>query len=719
MEKLLDKYYAKSDPPITIFQHNEDLKYRFRQLEPYLPEDKVKRYKDIIYKIIEYHDFGKINKKFQNKIKNGKKEQGEMPHEWLSIAFIDKKLENWLKTFNDDNINFYTLFCYIIANHHTRNKELLVDLAAKLKDAIIKDIPEDIPEDMLDTDYDINKDFNEKVNEYFTNYFTDLIFLKGILHKCDYSASAGIDVEQRYIGNYQTDFINGLKSKNITLKPFQSNAKNLSDKNVILVASTGMGKTEYSMSWINGNKVFYLLGIKIAVNAMYERFKNFFNNNVSLLHGDINYQLLDETDGEKDYEFKLAKIRQFSYPVTIATADQLITSVFKFNGFELHYLTASYSKIIVDEIQSFSPETIACIVVFLQEVSRLGAKFLIMSATIPPFIKDEFQKIACLEEPQLSEERRHKIEIKDYFIENYDFSSVDFNNKKVLIICNTVKKAQSIYEKLKERSVEANLLHARFTKLDKARKEKDILKFANSNNTGVWITTQIVEASLDIDFDLLLTECSTIDSMLQRFGRCYRKRDYCKITPNILIFRYDDISKKIYDAELLERTHKALSKYNGSLLTEKQKQEMINEVFSDIESTKYYQSYSDYKQLLKSGFRTGKVESQELFRKITNEYTVIPEPVYKSNETLINEYISNIDSSKGIKRLEQKEKLFNYCIELHYTELQVFNKHRLLPITIKSNFLRNSGIKILTGVSYDDKEGLKFINDSEKIDNVI
>jgi CRISPR-associated endonuclease/helicase Cas3 len=707
VKELLDKYYAKSDPYITIAQHNEDLKSRYYQLKPYLPKEKVEPYEDIIIKIIEYHDLGKMNKKFQNKITIGKRESNEVPHEWLSVAFVNQELKERLKKFNHNGVNYYTLFCYVIANHHTRNKDFSTDI---LENAIINDMPKDIPKDTMNTSYDINDDFNYKINEYFDEYFEDLIFFKGILHKCDYSASAGIDVEQKYLGDYNADFLNHLKAKNITLRTFQANAVNLSDKNIILIASTGIGKTEYSMNWANGNKVFYLLGIKIAVNAMYERFKKFFGSNVSLLHGDINYKLLNESDDLKDYDFKLSKARQLSYPITVATADQLVVSVFKFNVFELYYLTASYSKIIVDEIQSYSPETIACIVVFLQEVSKLGAKFLIMSATIPPFVKKEFEKIAYFEEPQLLDIKRHKIKLIDCFIEDYDFSNVDFNNQKILVICNTVKKAQLIYEKL-PKGLKVNLLHSHFIRLDRKKKE-DELKFDKNNVGGIWITTQIVEASLDIDFDLLLTECSTIDSMLQRFGRCYRKRDYSKSKPNIFIFKYDSISKKVYDPELLKRTYDVIVGYDGSLLTEEEKQDMINKVFDNIESTKYYQSYNEYKKLLKSGFRADKNESQKLFRKITNQCTVIPEPVYLENKNLINEYIKNIDSSKGIEKIRQKEKFFNYCLEL-----QILGKESLEDFPVKSSFLNNYKIKILNGVNYDDRVGLKFKD--EKIDNII
>jgi len=492
-----------------------------------------------------------------------------------------------------------------------------------------------------------------------------------------------------------------------------------------------MGKTEYSMNWINGGKAFYLLGIRMATDSIYERFKEFFGSNVALLHGNINYSLLEELEKEDKnnyedlsdkydaYETRLSQVRQLIYPITVATADQIVTSVFKFR-FEKHYLTASYSKIVVDEIQSFSPGAIAAIVVFLQEISELGGKFLLMSATIPKFIINDLRDYAYIEKPQLLDKKRHRIEVKDCFIEDYDFSKIDFKNKKILIICNTVKKAQLLYEKLNKMGFELNLLHSHFIKLDRTNKEKAILEFERSNNSGIWITTQIVEASLDIDFDLLLTECSTIDSMLQRFGRCYRKRDYYDKEPNIIIFKHGNESKRIYDKILTEKTYETFLKYNKILLTEEQKQEMIDKVFDKIEDTKYYQLYKNYKQLLKSGFKAeNKTEVQELFRNITDQYLVIPRNVYNEHKDKIFEdiEITNNRKEKELK-LKAEQRILNYCIQLAYYDEYKY-KGKLVDIGIDSSFIKNNGIKIIDGVSYNDKKGLEFINGSEKIDNII
>ncbi len=70
------------------------------------------------------------------------------------------------------------------------------------------------------------------------------------------------------------------------------------------------------------------------------------------------------------------------------------------------------------------------------------------------------------------------------------------------------------------------MIHSRFIRRDRRQKEKDINAFSKNTKTGIWIGTQVVEASLDIDFDLLITELSELSSLFQRMGRCYRKRNY-------------------------------------------------------------------------------------------------------------------------------------------------------------------------------------------------
>ncbi|ACI20256.1 MULTISPECIES: CRISPR-associated helicase/endonuclease Cas3 [Thermodesulfovibrio] len=713
--------FAKSNPPETIEEHNKKIFENYERIKPFLDPEKIKKYDEVIKKIIYYHDLGKLNHKFQNKLGLSKKviipelkDIDEIPHEWLSLAFLSREDKRYFHTLSTDTIHFADLVQYCIAFHHTRTKPFD-------KKALEKTICHDLEKNKgllginhsLNFDYDIFKDIKQKIDSQknFKNYFELLVFLKGILHKCDYTASANIEPESHYSGNYEKDFNNWLSKKGWHLKPFQNEAKRLSDKSVVLVASTGTGKTEYSMNWINGQKAFYLLGIRTAVNEMYRRFKDIFGENVSLLHGEIS-NIIEDDDTEERYVERIETARKLSTPLTVATADQLVTSVFKYNGFEMTYLTASYSKIVLDEIQSFSPDSIAAIMVFLKEVHRLGSKFLIMTATLPPFIKEELKELQNVEfpEPVLLPNKRHFITVYDEPIDSErSLKMIDKNfksGKKILIVCNTVKKAQQMYDMLK--NFNPSLLHSRYILKDRKNKESrdhGIMAVNNPKHPPViWIATQVVEASLDLDFDALFTECSPIDSLLQRFGRCWRKREYTDNKPNIHIFKAED--NRIYDKELLDRTYSLIfNNYKNKIMDERDKQDAIFTIFKDIEKTKYYEKYKRNKELLELGFKAqSKTEAEAFFRNIAFNYCVIPRLVYEENEKEIRNLIELIDNkdTEKMQRIKAKAKIKDFIIPL-----QIFGNFKNLTPVPDSEYCKRNNIMIMNEVTYSYEKGLQ------------
>ena len=546
------KFYAKSLPKPygeTIEEHTSKVKKNFESLKNFIDIDEKEE--SIIEKIIEFHDLGKINPLFQNKIRkrlNIKElfdyKNVKIYHEWLSPSFINEKeeliIKEKLKEMNLDADRFFNLFIFIILSHHYRENQIADDDLLNEMICWIKNNFRYEVDYFYNVNHLLNLYNNTENREMWNLFFSYRVTWLGALLKSDYCASAGIEPEQKYNGSYSLDFDRFIYEKKIKLKDFQIKAKENKDKNLILVASTGIGKTEAAMNWINGQKAFYLLGIRIAVNEMYKRFKYIFGENVALLHGESSYffaqQDEDNQQDEDDLKIKIEKCRKLCYPLTVATADQLVTAVFKYAGFELTYFTCKYSKIIIDEIQSYSPSSIAAIVVFLKEIHRLGGKFMLMTATLPTFLLDELKDISDLYifEPQLLEIKRHKICMVDQSIESQAaFQIVEkFKNKKILIICNTVKKAQKLFDNFKD--FKPNLIHSRFIMMDRQKKEKLIME---ATAPCVWIATEIVEASLDIDFDILITENASIESLLQRTGRCYRGRIYDLKEPNIYIFK--------------------------------------------------------------------------------------------------------------------------------------------------------------------------------------
>ena len=192
-------------------------------------------------------------------------------------------------------------------------------------------------------------------------------------------------------------------------------------------------------------------------------------------------------------------------------------------------------------------------------INNLNGKFMVMIAILPRIYKEKLDEMGIKFEYNefIKDKIRHKIWLVE-LEKNQDIEEIKENskNKKVLIIVNTINKAIEIYEKLKEEIVSnVNLLHSRFIQADRSGKERNIKEFSkNRNEAGIWITTQIVEASLDIDFDMLYTEMSTLYSLFQRLGRCYRGREYGENTPNVKIYIKDTSGVGyIYDKKSMKK----------------------------------------------------------------------------------------------------------------------------------------------------------------------
>ena len=230
------------------------------------------------------------------------------------------------------------------------------------------------------------------------------------------------------------------------------------DKNIILTASTGIGKTEGALLWIGPNKGFYTLPLRVTINAIYNRIKSDTEENslnyspVALLHSDSLSVYLEETDSYETSIYMDSEARLFTAPLTITTVDQLFRFVFRYHGYEMIPATLKYSRVVVDEIQMYSPPIIACILYGLREIYRLGGKFLIMTATMPKIfinILEEKLKMKVSEAFELpnllrlvTEQTKQSI-LLNYMSQILDRSK-DSLNHKVLVIVNTVARAQEI-----------------------------------------------------------------------------------------------------------------------------------------------------------------------------------------------------------------------------------------------------------------------------------
>lgn len=624
-----------------------------------------------------FHDLGKYAPQFQNRlrrilrlplVKLDKRLQDEIPHNFLSVAFLPQEISPSSPVF------------YAIAHHHSRPikfneaylKEVLAFLRPQLKNMRWVELHGYKP-DIWDAYFPfLDHPGREKFNAVRKGRF--YIALKGLLHRLDYSSSAGVPVEVERIEDSTSLMLNALKQRVEAegevfggLKPFQAEAKKYRGCNVILAASTGIGKTEFAVNWLGQEKGFYTLPLRVSVDAMYERMCNMFGQErVGLLHSSSLFHSFDEgneledndnvvTDQEiRQFTYKTTLARQLSMPLTVATADQLFTAAFKWNGYEQIYSTLMYSKIILDEPQAYSAEILATIVTALQEITALGGRFCIMSATLHPFVTAELKRCAEVVSmgPVYNIEFKHRLRPVDTDISGlaYEIQTAYASGKKILVICNTVKRSQDIYELLKNLG-NVHLLHAGFIVSERIRKEKMIKADYKKDDRVIWVTTQIVEASLHIDYDMLFTELATIDALIQRMGRIFRRvgRVLAQNDPPNIIVACKEPSDNgyIYAEELVNFTREALLNDDGKIFSEERKAELMAEVFNQdrIKMTGLYKKFLRYRALLVNGLEAEtKKEAQELFRHISN-VTVIPVSVYESNMGLIDNCIEKISDA--------------------------------------------------------------------------
>jgi len=696
------EFLAKSNPQETIQEHTDNLIRNYYILKSTYPNLEIDW--DMLYVACLYHDLGKINPKFQEKIGNkdirsNLKNIEEVPHSFLSISFLDP---NTLmkKGLSEREIK---VLATAIAYHHEREYEYnkqeykyQLDEIQQIIQEFHYDKLEDVKIKKISKKY-FNYDYIYKRND--KTMFYKYVLIKGLLNRIDYSASAHLDVE------YKNDFlINSLErmmdswrnQKNADWNNLQKYMYKHSDENVIVVAQTGMGKTEAGLLWIGDNKGFFTLPLKAAINSIYKRIKDNIvveniEERVGLLHSDTYSEYIKLDDDLIDFEEYFSKTKQLCMPLTICTLDQLFDFVYRYRGFELKLATLAYSKVIIDEVQMYSPELIAYLIIGLKYIKEVGGKFAIMTATLPSFIVDllrqEEIEFTLPEEIFIDETyNRHSMKVIENNL-NPEFIINMYTNNKVLVIVNTVRKAQELYDGLQPFADKVDLIHSAFIKKDRNEKEEAILKIGDtkSDDCGIWIATQVVEASLDIDFDLLITELSDLNGLFQRMGRCYRKRELKEEKYNCFVFVGepeidpsgigDFIDKKIFNLSKSE-----IIKYDG-VISEKDKIRMINSVYNlnKVKDTTYFKKIIETMEYVNNieDYEKSKKEVKHIFRNILTQ-TVIPKVIYEENEDLIKESLS-ILNMKIDNKLSKAEKL-------KLKKQRSLARNRILDLTVNIDY---------------------------------
>ncbi len=346
----------------------------------------------------------------------------------------------------------------------------------------------------------------------------------------------------------------------------------------VIEAPMGMGKTEAAL-WasyqllVSGKAmgIYFALPTQATSNRMHIRMNEFVrrishtSNSSRLIHG--NSWLMDQTDGllpvatspgsagedartGRDW-FASAK-RALIAPFGVGTVDQALLGVVAAKHFFVRHFALAGKVVILDEIHSYDLYTGTLIDKLITTLEALGCTVIVLSATLTE--KRRRQMVSRLEDATGDAELSYPLitgrneghllkpvaaappesrTVKVGFIaaENAAQEAIALarNGGAALWICNTVDSAQKQYRRfieLTQKDFPIGLLHSRFPFWRREEIEAEWMERLGKNGKtrcgSILVSTQIVEQSVDLDADLMITELAPTDMLLQRIGRLWR-----------------------------------------------------------------------------------------------------------------------------------------------------------------------------------------------------
>lgn len=283
-----------------------------------------------------------------------------------------------------------------------------------------------------------------------------------------------------------------------------------------------------------------------------------------------------DTSGLYDYEIGEHFIESWDSQIIVSTFVQLFHSVFtnKNRQFKKFHNIAN-SIIILDEIQSIPFKYWSLVKnVFKLMAEFVGCYFILMTATMPLIFSEKDKEISELASK------------KDYFFESFnrirlncellnnpmnleEFKKIlekeikDNSDKSILIVLNTIKSSINIWEHIYNEFKGDYKIFYLSSNIIPKHKHQRIEEIKKYKGKKIVISTQVVEAGVDIDLDIVYRDSGPFDSINQVAGRCNREggKNTGIVKPINLIDENNKdkpYSSYVYDALLLDKTQKTL-----------------------------------------------------------------------------------------------------------------------------------------------------------------
>lgn len=432
---------------------------------------------------------------------------------------------------------------------------------------------------------------------------------RGLLMSADHLASAlEEETEERSAHLFRNPNLSAFGKRaqdaDQILYPLAKYDTNDARPHTLVVAPTGSGKTDFLLRRCRDGRVFYMLPFQASINAMFLRLDTLLNKDIQAgegktdirrVHAASRIEISREDKGVSEEEYILQ--RHPGAAIKVMTPHQVASLVFGTSGHEAAALDVAGQNVILDEAHVYDEQSQAMVLALVRSLVKLGAKVHIGSATIPAALErallqtlgDEQTvysvRLSCDELQTYNRHIVHKLPDEEAAREIIAASLHD--GKRVMFLSNRVQTSQERYAWAKSAfpDVPGLLLHSRFRRKDRAEKERLITEFNDKQGPCLVCATQVIEVSLDISFDTLISDAAPLDSLIQRFGRVNRRRSKEQGLCPVYVIAPPDTAglAKPYQLEVLQRSFDQLP--DGQLLEEIGLQEKINAVYPEVKIT--------------------------------------------------------------------------------------------------------------------------------------
>lgn len=269
----------------------------------------------------------------------------------------------------------------------------------------------------------------------------------------------------------------------------------------------------------------------------------------------------------------------WEHEIIVTTFVQLLESIFTNKNSALRkFHNMANAIFILDEVQSVPPRYYEAIeTVFRQMAMYFNAKFVFVTAT-QPFLFKEKDAILELTAGKTEEyfRRLTRIKIDQSLLRANGYKKMDeveFFEKLVadieenpeksfLIICNTIAQSRQFFKALETTFPESDLIYLSSSLLPPMRRWS-IRRIKTSKKRKIVVSTQVVEAGVDIDLDVVYRDFAPIDSINQSAGRCNRNAQ--RGTGVVKLFNLGK-HRHIYDSVLMTITQEVLQNFGDEIL---------------------------------------------------------------------------------------------------------------------------------------------------------